>query len=129
MGLLPSPIRRLGALGGDPVGALRLSKRDALALEHMRSDLPVPELAYRHGAEAAINTAAITAAVLGQELDTNIAKNAQFAASQTFPLQAVDLMPDLQGPALGQAMKKAEAAWIASGFTLTKTELILRLRG
>jgi poly(A) polymerase len=129
VGLLPSPIRRLGALGGDPVGALRLSKRDALTLEHMRSDLPVPELAYRHGAEAAINAAAITAAVLGQELDTNIDKNAQFAASQTFPLQAVDLMPDLHGPALGQAMKKAEAAWIASGFTLTKTELLLRLRG
>jgi poly(A) polymerase len=106
-----------------------LSKRDALALEHMRSDLPLPELAYRHGAEAAINQAAITAAVLGHEIDTSIKKSAQFAASQTFPMQAADLMPDLQGPALGRAMKEAEAAWIASGFTLTKTELLLRLRG
>ena len=128
-GLPPSANRRLGALGGDPAGALKLSKRDALALEHMRSDLPLPELAYRHGAEAAINQAAITAAVLGHEIDTNIKKSAQFAASQTFPMQAADLMPDLQGPALGRAMKEAEAAWIASGFTLTKTELLLRLRG
>ncbi|WP_322891027.1 MULTISPECIES: CCA tRNA nucleotidyltransferase [unclassified Yoonia] len=128
-GLPPSAIRRLGALGGDPAGALKLSKRDALALEHMRSDLPLPELAYRHGAEAAINKAAITAAVLGQELDTNIVKNAQFAASRTFPLQAADLMPDLNGPALGQAMKKAEAVWIASDFTMTKADLLLELRG
>ena len=127
--LPPSPVRRLGALGGYPARALRLSRRDALALEHMRSDLPLPELAYRHGAEAAINQAVITAAVLGHEIDTNIKKSAQFVASQTFPMQAADLMPDLQGPALGRAMKEAEAAWIASGFTLTKTELLLRLRG
>jgi poly(A) polymerase len=128
-GLAPSAIRRLAALGGDPAGALRLSKRDALALDQIASDLPLPELAYRHGSEAAIDKAAIMAAVLGQELDTNIGKNAHFAADQTFPLQAADLMPDLRGPALGQAMKKAEAAWIASGFTLTKAELLRHLRG
>ncbi|WP_019954282.1 CCA tRNA nucleotidyltransferase [Yoonia vestfoldensis] len=128
-GLPPSAVRRLGALGGDAAGALKLSKRDALALEHMRSDLPLLELAYRHGAEAAINKAAVAAAVLGQEIDTNMAKNAQFAASQTFPLQAADLMPDLHGPALGQALKKAEAVWIASGFALTKADLLRQLRG
>ena len=125
----PSPIRRLGVLGGDPVAALRLSNKDALALEQMRSGLPLPELAYRAGAEAAISKAAITAAGMGVELDPEIIAQAKYAARQTFPLQAADLMPALQGPALGQALKQAEQWWIDSGFALGKAALLDRLAG
>ena len=46
------------------------------------------------------------------------------AAVQVFPLKAADLMPDLQGVALGQALKSAQARWIASSFTLTKDDLL-----
>ncbi|MFU8822717.1 CCA tRNA nucleotidyltransferase [Yoonia sp.] len=123
-GLGLSPIRRLGVLGGDPANALRLSKQQALALDRMTSDLPLAELAYRSGADAAINKAAIVAASLGQELDSNTVENARFAARQVFPLQAADLMPEYTGPALGAALKAAEARWIKSGFTLTKADLI-----
>ncbi|WP_322893211.1 MULTISPECIES: CCA tRNA nucleotidyltransferase [unclassified Yoonia] len=127
-GLDPSPIRRLGVLGGDPTTALRLSKQEVLALERMTSDLPLAELAYRAGADAAINKAAITAAALGVELDAAIISKARFAAEQVFPLQAADLMPDLQGPALGKALKAAEQRWIDSGFTLSKSAVLAGVR-
>ena len=35
-------------------------------------------------------------------------------------------MPNLTGPALGEAMKRLEKEWIASGFTLTRKDLIAR---
>ena len=43
-------------------------------------------------------------------------------------MKARDLLPDLQGPALGVAVKKLEADWIASGFTLSREELLGTLR-
>ncbi|MBQ2262049.1 MAG: CCA tRNA nucleotidyltransferase [Loktanella sp.] len=128
VGLDPSPIRRLGVLGGDPAHVLRLSKRDVLALERMTSDLPLDALAYQAGADAAINKAAVTAAALGVELDAGVVARARFAATQVFPLQAADLMPELQGAALGKALKLAEDRWIASGFSLTKAALLDGLR-
>ena len=33
-------------------------------------------------------------------------------------------MPRLQGAALGAALRAAEARWIASGFTLTRAQLL-----
>lgn len=128
VGLDSSPIRRLGVLGGDPAHVLRLSKRDVLALERMTSDLPLDALAYQAGADAAINKAAVTAAALGVELDAGVVARARFAATQVFPLQAADLMPELQGSALGKALKLAEDRWIASGFSLTKAALLDGLR-
>ncbi|MFN3662628.1 CCA tRNA nucleotidyltransferase [Yoonia sp.] len=128
-GLTLSPIRRLGVLGGDPVTDLRLSKLQVLALKQMTSDLSLDALAYHAGADAAINKAAITAASLGMGLAADTVRRAEFAASQRFPLQAADLMPDLQGPALGRALKMAEDRWISSGFALTKAALLHGLRG
>lgn len=123
-GLALSPIRRLGVLGGDPAAALRLSRKDAEALARMKSDLPLDALAYRAGADAAIDKAAITAAVLGTPLPDGIVARADFAARQRFPLQAADLMPALSGPALGAALKAAEQRWIDSGFRLSKSALM-----
>ena len=42
----------------------------------------------------------------------------------TFPLTAADLVPDLVGAALGRALRRAEGAWVDSGFTLTHAELL-----
>jgi poly(A) polymerase len=38
-------------------------------------------------------------------------------------------MPDLQGPALGDALKTLEARWIASGFALGRDALLDSLKG
>ena len=123
-GLPPDPIRRLAALGGDPADALRLSRQEVTALEQIKSDLPPGELGYRFGAVRAMDALAVRAASLGQEIDPNTAKTAVFGAHQSFPLQAADLMPARTGPALGQALKTAEARWIASGFALGKDDLL-----
>ena len=45
-------------------------------------------------------------------------------AAATFPITAADLMPDLQGEALGQRLKAMEARWLASGLTATRDDLL-----
>ena len=49
---------------------------------------------------------------------------AAFAAGQRFPLTAADVMPPLQGPAVGRGLRAAEAAWIESGFLMPAPGLI-----
>lgn len=64
---------------------------------------------------------------------SNLAPDALAAAthgsSQTCPVAARDLMPDLSGAALGAALKQLESDWIASGFSLDRAALLARLNG
>ena len=127
-GLAPDPIRRLAALGGGDTGdLLRLTKREMTHLSQLReglgSGMAAQELGYRF-ADRAVDILALRAAMAGQEFDTNLAEKAVFGANQSFPLAASDFMPDLKGPALGKALGNAEQRWIASGFTLTRAELL-----
>jgi poly(A) polymerase len=93
-------------------------------LDQISSDMTDAEAAYRFGEQAGIDRLIVTAAAMGQTVDPDAIQKIKHAASQTFPLTAADLMPELQGPALGKAMKAAEKRWINSGFTLAKAELI-----
>lgn len=122
-GLAPDPIRRLAVLGGD-ISGLKLSNAQATQLEQMHSQQSPAEMGYRLGSQAALDAMAVMSASLGEEIDTNMAETAKAAAVQVFPLKAADLMPALQGAALGAALKQAEARWIASGFTLSKADLL-----
>lgn len=125
-GVTPDPMRRLAILINDDVSdALRLTKKDVARLAHMQSYDGDPRAAgYRYGADLAIDMLLIEAASLGQEIDPNKAKSAINAAEMNFPISAQDLMPQLSGAALGQALRQAEDRWIASGFTLTKDDLL-----
>jgi poly(A) polymerase len=128
-GLEPDPIRRLAALGGeDIVQALRLSNVEAAKLARLRDGMEntgsAGALGYHFGASEAVDILALRAASYEQELDPNQAEQARFGAAQTCPVRAADLMPGLQGPALGQALKTIEARWLASHFTLTKAALL-----
>lgn len=127
-GLGPDPIRRLAALGGvDRQENLRLSNDDAhragLLREVATSDMGAGEAGYRHGSEAASSALVLRAALMGQALDDGALARAKHGAAQTFALRAADF-PDLSGKALGDALKAAEARWIASGFELSKRDLI-----
>ena len=42
----------------------------------------------------------------------------------SFPIRAADLIPSFSGPALGEKLADLEAQWIASGFTLTRKDLL-----
>lgn len=126
VGVLPDPIRRLAALGGqDVTERLRLSKADDRRLEKLRdTDASPATLGYRFGADTARDRLLVLSAVLGQTLPPDDIAAAKHGAAQIFPLKAADLMDRYQGPALGRALKEAENRWLESDLTLTKDDLL-----
>lgn len=124
LGINPNPIRRLAVIGGTPEDALRLSNMQTRALEQIKGGVTPIEAGYRHGAAAGRDVLLVQAASTAQPVTREALKAVEHAAAQVFPLEAVDFMPALSGPALGDALKQAEARWIASGFTLTKADLL-----
>lgn len=129
--LPPEPIRRLAATGFADGAALRLSRaaQKRLDLLHAQVSGPegLPEIAWRHGADTARDVAALRAAALEDSVDPASLPDLEAAAEARFPVTAKDLMPALEGPALGAALKTLEADWIASGFTLDKADLLKRV--
>ena len=129
----PEPIRRLAALGGDDAAQrLRLSRAEARRLdllrEMMHAPMPLPEIAYRHGAPAAIDTALLRAALGGPPPPPDLDEIAASAAAQHFPLRGADLEAIARGPALGRLLGELEQRWIDSGFALTREELLRHAR-
>jgi poly(A) polymerase len=125
----PDPIRRLAALGGEDVAdRLRLSRADRDRLATLRAGMASADapaaLGYAHGAGAAWDILLLRAAQFETPPDPTARATLARGAAATFPVRPADLMPDLQGPALGAALKALEARWIASDFTLTRDELL-----
>ena len=119
------PVARLAALlvfsGEMP---LRLSKKEQRLFDALRSfawsTQSGEELVYQTDAPTARKAVFLRAALVGGEADVS---RLEAAAEQHFPLAAKDL-PHLSGKALGDTLKRAERAWIASGFTLSKEQLL-----
>lgn len=128
----PDPVRRLAVLGGTEVAQrLRLSRRDADQLDQIRKDIGMPaaELGYRKGANPARDAILVGAALMGTPPRSTDLKAAVRGAAQVFPVTAADLMPDLEGAALGEALDRLKAEWIASDFELDRAALIARREG
>ncbi|MCI2400040.1 CCA tRNA nucleotidyltransferase [Aliiroseovarius subalbicans] len=130
-GVAPSAMRRLACLGGeDQKDGLRLSKAEerdlSRMLEEIGSGRDARELAYRYGTEAARDIALLRAALSDAQVSGTLERAlAQGAAAQgTFPVSARDLMPDLQGAALGARLTEIESRWIKSGFALDREALL-----
>lgn len=128
-GIEPNALRRLTALGGQDVSSnLRLSRRDAKRLEFLRQAIGdsagIAKIAYRNGELAAVDVALLRAAVFEMPVEHEYMAQAKFGANQTFPIQAADLMPDYQGKALGERMRKLENRWIHSNFELSLSQLL-----
>lgn len=131
-GRAPDPVLRLAALGGeDPGPALRLPKKDAARITRLRDEATgtrgPAELGWRHGEEEAQAILLLREALLEMPLPPDAMARARFGAAQTFPLSAKDLQPRFQGRALGEALRRAEALWIASDFTLDAGGLLAAL--
>ena len=125
----PDWLRRLAVLGGgDPTDALRLSRAEARRFAALGAALGSGEgpaaMAYRQGAEIARDAVLITAATLSQPLPQGWEDAVARGASAAFPLAAADLMPALSGPALGAKLHALEERWIASGFELSREQLL-----
>jgi poly(A) polymerase len=128
-GRSPDWLRRLVVLGGeDPADRLRLSRAEARRLDILRRGLssmePPAALGYRYGPDAAASVVLARAAVLEMPLADGWEEDAALGVGARFPVTAADLMPTLSGPALGERLAVLEARWIASGFLLTRDDLL-----
>ncbi|MEM7496679.1 MAG: CCA tRNA nucleotidyltransferase [Pseudomonadota bacterium] len=138
--ILPS-----AAGGEDPVAtateALRLSRnerRQLGAIAAARAALAAGEApgacAYRHGAEASWTALLVEEATAGWQTapgilardPSAIATEIAEGAAARLPLRAADLAAAgiAPGPAIGQALARADAAFVASAFTLDKQALL-----
>ncbi len=125
----PDWIRRLAAIGGEDVAdRLRLSRaeaRDFAALREAIGSLEPPAvLGWRLGLYRGSDAVILRASVLGQPMPVGVMEEVQRGAQAQFPVTAADLMPALQGPALGARLKELESRWLASDLTLTRAELL-----
>jgi poly(A) polymerase len=134
-GLPPDPLRRLAALGPqdggcEPAEALRLSRAQAARLGRLRDGMgglaPAHELGYRLGAEEAEGVLALRAAGENRELRAEELDAARDGAGRRFPVAGADLAGRFAGPALGERLRALEAEWLASGFRLTREDLLAR---
>lgn len=119
----PSWRRRLAALApNDIADALRLSRDEAKAQaalnQALTAGISLEEAAYRLG-PLAEDYALLQATIGALPADWR----ARIASAAPLPVRAADL-PGLQGPALGAALRAAEAEWIASGFTASRPALL-----
>lgn len=122
-------LRRLAVLGGQNADSqLRLSRGEVTDLAKIRdeigSGLSAAALGWRLGAELAQDAVLCRSAVLEMPLTPNWQKEIHRGAHAICPVTAADLMPALQGPALGARLKLAEKAWLASDLHLTKAKLL-----
>lgn len=125
----PDALRRLAALGGaDVAERLRLSRAEARRLAHLRkaieSGMSVAELGYRFGAEEGGDIVLLRAALLGTPVAPDAFDDLRRGEGAVCPVRAADLMPENSGAELGQRLSEIEARWIASGFTLSREDLL-----
>jgi poly(A) polymerase len=121
--------RRLALIGGTaPDDALRLSRDEARHIADLRAAAlngqAAGEVAYRLGITLAEDAGLIRAALTGTPMPSGWGAEAQHGAVAVFPVSATDLMPALQGRALGQRLRDLENQWIASGFELSREQLL-----
>ena len=122
-------LRRLAALGGTgQAGGLRLSGSETKALnnlsEAIESTTGPAELAYRLGADMAFDVMLLRAAVFGLNMPPELESEIDRGKNAKFPIKAADLMPGLEGAKLGAKLAQLESRWIASGFELSREQLL-----
>ena len=126
-------LRRLTVLGGaDPGDTLRLSKAEKRDFSLVRDAIsaldPPAALGFSLGARRAADAVLARAALLETQPPADWRDQIARGAGARFPLRAADLMPRLQGPALGAALKQAQEHWMAQDFRPDRAAL-LRLLG
>lgn len=123
----PRWLRRLAVLGGD-TAQLRLSKAEARDLSALRAALGTSEtpavLGFTLGAPLAADALLARAASFGTDPPQNWQSQVYRGFRTHFPITASDLMPELQGEAIGARMKQLQTRWLASDLTLTREELL-----
>lgn len=121
--------RRLAVLGGaDVTQAWRLSRVESRDFRHVRDALgdlsSSAVLGWRLGATLAEDAVLARAALLETPPPPGWQAEIARGAASVFPVKPADLMPALQGPALGLRLKQLEARWLAADLRLDKAALL-----
>jgi poly(A) polymerase len=120
-------LARLVVLGGTPE-SLRLSRSELAQVSLIREELgqlrAPQELGYRHGAKVAKAIVLCRAALFETQPPQGWMHDVDVGAKAVFPVAAADLMPDLQGKALGDRLRALEQIWIDSDFAPRKADLL-----
>ena len=81
-------------------------------------------LGFMFGEKAAFDVCLLKSTLLETVLPSNASSETKRGAAAIFPVKAADLMPEFTGAALGARLKYLESEWIASGFSITRAELL-----
>lgn len=131
VGGTPDPMVRLASLTGEAVAHLRLSNQQKRQYQSLRDGMASNQspavLGQLLGYPMARDILVLRAAMFETPPNPADFKAADHASQQTFPIRAADLPQGLQGAAIGEALQRLKAEWIASGFTLTRDDLLTRL--
>ena len=122
-------LRRLAVIGGETPGKnLRLSRVEYVTVVQIRDVLGTATspaaLGWQLGADIATDAVLARAAILQSTLPPDWQAEIQRGAKSRFPVSAADLMPDLQGPALGHRLKELQTRWLANDLHLSKPALL-----
>jgi len=128
-GLPPRWQRRLAVLGGETPGeVLRLSRTDSGSNKAVRAEigstLTPAALGWKLGLDDAQDVILCRAALLEMPLPAHWQRHIARGVASVLPVTAADLMPALQGAALGVRLREIEARWLASDLTLDKAALL-----
>lgn len=121
--------RRLAVLGGvDPSESLRLSRAETgsnmAVRDEIGSGLTPAALGWKLGQADATDVVLCRAALFERLPPANWQTEIARGVASTLPVTAADLMPALQGPALGKKLREIQARWLASDLYLRKSDLL-----
>lgn len=122
-------LRRLAVLGGqDPSESWRLSRAESRDFRHVRDalteDAAPAVLGYRLGVGLATDAVLARAAMIAAPPPTDWQAEVARGAAAQFPVRPADLMPGLQGAALGARLRELEARWLDSGLRASRAALL-----
>ena len=131
-GHAPDALRRLACLGGEAVQeCLRLSNVQARQVEALRYHGQNTSKALAHGyalgAAQGWSSWLLRAAWTEHRVTESEHEAVRRGAQSMCPVSAAELMPKYQGPALGEALKRAQDIWIARDMHMTKDEILAYL--
>ncbi|PRY20662.1 poly(A) polymerase [Aliiruegeria haliotis] len=129
LGLEPDAMLRLAALGAQDVSTrLRLSRRDSRRLQDIgsaaRSEMGPGETGYRLGRDDGRASLILRDALMGVTVSPADLQAVEAGSEARFPVSARDLMPEVTGAEIGRTLKTLENRWIASGFQLSRAQLL-----
>ncbi len=128
--IVPNPITSLAVLGTNinnirmELNRFDLKKLEVISDFALTRGQSIEALTYWYGKEVTMSILMTRAVLAKEEIPSDFEIRIDSSLDQVFPLSACDLIPQFKDRELGNALKKLEKDWIASGFSLSRSELM-----